>query len=188
MSMTAKPVSSLRPDLRTALIAMVRKRVPESEVEDIVQQALAEAIESPHAPQESEALRRWIFGVAKNKVVDYHRRAGREELRAARCRGHARAACRGGFASLGREEPPRRRREPEDARLDAPRRRGREARVDCRIGEAPAAARSPAREPPAPSLQGELAARSRAARRARCHRERDRRVHPEEARARADHA
>ncbi len=65
-------------DLRAALVAMVRKRVPESEVEDIVQQALTEAIESPHAPKESEALRRWIFGVAKHKVVDYHRRAGRE--------------------------------------------------------------------------------------------------------------
>ena len=59
---------------------MVRKRVPESEVEDIVQQALAEAIESPHAPADSESLRRWIFGVAKNKVVDYHRRAGRESF------------------------------------------------------------------------------------------------------------
>jgi DNA-directed RNA polymerase specialized sigma24 family protein len=59
---------------------MVRKRVPESEVEDIVQQALAEAIESPHAPTDSESLRRWIFGVAKNKVVDYHRRAGRESF------------------------------------------------------------------------------------------------------------
>jgi DNA-directed RNA polymerase specialized sigma24 family protein len=70
--------SAFNPDLRAALVAMVRKRVPEPEVEDIVQAALAEAIDSPHAPKESEALRRWIFGVAKNKVVDYHRRAGRE--------------------------------------------------------------------------------------------------------------
>lgn len=79
MSLATKPVP-FGPDLRAALIAMVRKRVPESEVEDIVQQALAEAIESPHAPQDSESLRRWIFGVAKNKVVDYHRRAGRESF------------------------------------------------------------------------------------------------------------
>ena len=65
-------------DLRAALVAMVKKRVPESEVEDIVQQALTEALESPHAPRETEAFRRWIFGVTKHKVIDYHRRAGRE--------------------------------------------------------------------------------------------------------------
>lgn len=64
--------------LRGALVAMVRRRVPESDVEDVVQATLAEAIESPHAPEEPEQLRRWIFGVAKNKVVDLHRRRGRE--------------------------------------------------------------------------------------------------------------
>lgn len=52
--------------------------MPESEVEDIVQSTLTDALESPHAPTDSESLRRSIFGVAKNKVVDYHRRAGRE--------------------------------------------------------------------------------------------------------------
>lgn len=65
-------------ELRSALVAMVKKRVPDSEVEDIVQQTLADAFASPHAPPDAESFRRWIFGVAKNKVVDYHRRAGRE--------------------------------------------------------------------------------------------------------------
>lgn len=72
--------SPIGPDLRAALVAMVRKRVPESDVEDIVQATLTEAIVSPHAPTESDALRRWLFGVAKNKVADFHRRRGRESF------------------------------------------------------------------------------------------------------------
>lgn len=77
MSQTSSTAAAFDTQLRMALVAMVRKRVPESEVEDIVQATLTEAFMSPHAPQDVESLRRWIFGVAKNKVVDYHRRQGR---------------------------------------------------------------------------------------------------------------
>jgi RNA polymerase sigma factor (sigma-70 family) len=80
MTQNASSGSPLGPDLRAALVAMVRKRVPESDVEDIVQATLIEAVSSPHAPKESDALRRWLFGVAKNKVVDFHRRRGRESF------------------------------------------------------------------------------------------------------------
>lgn len=80
MSTSTPERTAFNLDLRAALIAMIRKRVPESEVEDIVQATLTEAIESPHAPKDSESLRRWIFGVAKNKVVDFHRRRGRESF------------------------------------------------------------------------------------------------------------
>lgn len=80
MSETSSSRPVIGSDLRGALVAMVRRRVPEAEVEDIVQATLAEAVESPHAPNESDALRRWLFGVAKHKVVDYHRRAGRESF------------------------------------------------------------------------------------------------------------
>ena len=99
---------------------------------------------------------------------------GSRELRPARRRGHACAPRRGRPPPLGREEPPRGRGEQEDARLDAARGRGREARVHRRVREAPAAARTPARQPPAPPLQGELAARGRDARRARRDRQRGR--------------
>ena len=62
------------PSLRSALQAMVRRRVPEAEVDDIIQAAFTEALASQTAPEEPDALRRWIFGVARNKVVDFHRR------------------------------------------------------------------------------------------------------------------
>jgi DNA-directed RNA polymerase specialized sigma24 family protein len=86
MSNASPPIG---PDLRNALVAMVKKRVPESEVEDIVQSTLADAFASPHAPDDAESFRRWIFGVAKNKVVDYHRRAGRETFDVPEVAGHA---------------------------------------------------------------------------------------------------
>ncbi|MBX3230051.1 MAG: sigma-70 family RNA polymerase sigma factor [Labilithrix sp.] len=76
--MSLNPSPAIGPDLRAALLAMVKKRVPESEAEDIVQSTLTDAFASPHAPADAESFRRWIFGVAKNKVVDYHRRAIRE--------------------------------------------------------------------------------------------------------------
>ncbi len=72
------PRAAFGPELRRDLLAMVKKRVPESDVEDIVQAALTEAFESPHAPTDPEQLRRWVFGVAKHKVVDFHRKRGRE--------------------------------------------------------------------------------------------------------------
>lgn len=80
MTQQSSSSSPIGPDLRAALVAMVRKRVPESDVEDIVQATLTEAVVSPHAPTESDALRRWLFGVAKNKVADFHRRRGRESF------------------------------------------------------------------------------------------------------------
>lgn len=66
------------PGLRSALESMVRRRVPSSEVDDIVQATFTEALVSQTAPDEPDALRRWIFGVARNKVVDFHRRTKRE--------------------------------------------------------------------------------------------------------------
>ncbi len=66
------------PRLLGAIEAMVRRRVPASEVDDIVQSALADAVASTDAPEDPEALRRWLSGVVRHKVADFHRRHRRE--------------------------------------------------------------------------------------------------------------
>jgi DNA-directed RNA polymerase specialized sigma24 family protein len=64
---------------RRTLIGIVRKHVPESDVEDIVQSALTEAL-SPTAPTDEDALQRWLIGVARHKIADRHRRSRRESF------------------------------------------------------------------------------------------------------------
>lgn len=66
------------PALRKALAEAVARRVPSQEVDEIVQSTLVEALASQTRPTEEGELRRWLFGVARNKVVDFHRRRGRE--------------------------------------------------------------------------------------------------------------
>lgn len=66
------------PELRSGLVRFVRGRVPEPDVEDVVQATLADAFAAREAPEGAEELRRWVFGIAKNKVVDVHRKGGRE--------------------------------------------------------------------------------------------------------------
>jgi DNA-directed RNA polymerase specialized sigma24 family protein len=70
------------PELRRSLVRVVRSRVPEREVEDIVQETLADAIVSRSAPRDPATLRHWLGGIARHKVIDFHRRACREELSA----------------------------------------------------------------------------------------------------------
>ncbi|MEO8797955.1 MAG: sigma-70 family RNA polymerase sigma factor [Polyangiaceae bacterium] len=65
---------------RDALTAMVRRRVPDRDVEDVVQSTLVEALAAATKPNEPEAMRKWIWGIARNKVADYHRRAKRETV------------------------------------------------------------------------------------------------------------
>src|SRR5580700_6133245 len=64
---------------RRTLLGIVRKRVPECDVEDIVQATLTEAL-SPLAPTEEDALQRWLIGVARHKIADRHRRGQRESF------------------------------------------------------------------------------------------------------------
>jgi RNA polymerase sigma factor (sigma-70 family) len=66
------------PSLRSALVRFVRARVPAVEAEDVVQATLTDALAASSAPDDPEELRRWLHGIARNKVADFHRKAGRE--------------------------------------------------------------------------------------------------------------
>jgi DNA-directed RNA polymerase specialized sigma24 family protein len=66
------------PSLRASLSAFVRARVPGTEVDDIVQSALAEALAAERAPDDDDEVVAWVHGIARHKVVDWFRRARRE--------------------------------------------------------------------------------------------------------------
>jgi DNA-directed RNA polymerase specialized sigma24 family protein len=66
------------PELGASLRRFVRGRAPVSEVDDIVQATLTDALAAENAPAEKKELERWVFGIARNKVVDYYRRNHRE--------------------------------------------------------------------------------------------------------------
>lgn len=64
--------------LRETLASLVRRRVPRPDVEDVVQSALCDALANAHAPDEAHDLTRWVVGIARHKIADFHRRAHRE--------------------------------------------------------------------------------------------------------------
>ncbi len=67
------------PSLRHSLASMVRRRVPAADVEDIAQTILCDALAAPNVPSDPEDLRRFVAGIARHKVADFHRRARRAE-------------------------------------------------------------------------------------------------------------
>ncbi len=64
-------------ELRNLVERVVRKRVPEPEVDDLVQTVLCDAVASRSLPDEPEQLRRWLVGIARHKVADFHRKRSR---------------------------------------------------------------------------------------------------------------
>ncbi len=76
-SMPDPPRTLADPQLRRGLVAAVQRRVPPDEVDDIVQATLVEALAAPSPPADEEGLRKWVYGIARNKVVDFHRQRGR---------------------------------------------------------------------------------------------------------------
>jgi DNA-directed RNA polymerase specialized sigma24 family protein len=76
---SGSPTDWKGPAFRRMLVQIVRRRVPERDVEDIVQATLTCAL-SPSAPTDDQVLQRWLIGVAKHKSADRHRRGQRESF------------------------------------------------------------------------------------------------------------
>jgi DNA-directed RNA polymerase specialized sigma24 family protein len=66
------------PALSAAVTRVVRGRVPAADVDDIVQSTLADALAARQAPEDAAEFRRWVLGVARNKIADFYRRSRRE--------------------------------------------------------------------------------------------------------------
>jgi RNA polymerase sigma factor (sigma-70 family) len=68
--------------LRRAVEAAVRRRVRGDDADDVVQATYTDVLAAPQLPEDDEEFRRFVFGVARNKVFDHFRRQKRspEEL------------------------------------------------------------------------------------------------------------
>ncbi len=66
------------PALRRDVEAAVRRRIHGDEAEDVVQATLADLLSAPQLPDDPEEFRRFVFGVARNKVFDHFRRQKRQ--------------------------------------------------------------------------------------------------------------
>jgi DNA-directed RNA polymerase specialized sigma24 family protein len=74
----ARSVLLADPALRLALERFFAKRAPECDVADLVQATLTDALAAPRAPGDAAELRRWVHGIARNKVADLYRSRRRE--------------------------------------------------------------------------------------------------------------
>jgi len=65
------------PATRTSLHAYVRRRGLGDSADDLVQTVLCDALAVEAVPERNSELPRWLTGIARNKVVDEHRRRSR---------------------------------------------------------------------------------------------------------------
>ena len=59
---------------------MVRRRVPAGDAEDVAQTILCDALGAPALPSDPTDLRRFVAGIARHKVADFHRRLRRNDV------------------------------------------------------------------------------------------------------------
>ena len=76
---TKEITEQLWTELRSALLPFVRSRVPSKEIaEDIVHDVFLKIAQRINNLREDERLQAWAFSIARNAVIDYYRKTGRE--------------------------------------------------------------------------------------------------------------
>jgi DNA-directed RNA polymerase specialized sigma24 family protein len=66
------------PALAANLSRFVGARIPESDVEDVVQATLSDALQAEAHPETDEDIVRWVYGICRHKVIDWFRKRKRE--------------------------------------------------------------------------------------------------------------
>ena len=66
-------------EVRRMLTEFVRRKVPAADVDDVVQMVLLDALASKTAPDAEDAFQKWLIGVARHKIADFHRKGSREK-------------------------------------------------------------------------------------------------------------
>lgn len=75
-----RSVTLADPALHRALRRMITTRMAAADAEDVLQATLTDAIAATEAPESAHEIRKWVFGIARHKIADHHRRARRYEL------------------------------------------------------------------------------------------------------------
>ncbi len=73
MTDTPRSATLVDPALRAALGRFIRSRVPDRDVEDLVQSTLTDAVAARSTPESQSELRKWVYGIAHHKIADYYR-------------------------------------------------------------------------------------------------------------------
>jgi DNA-directed RNA polymerase specialized sigma24 family protein len=68
-------------DLRRNLTAMLERRLPREDVDDVAQTVLCDALQAERIPADPVELRKWLAGIARHKVADFHRSRARTSAR-----------------------------------------------------------------------------------------------------------
>lgn len=68
-------------DLRRNLTAMLERRLPREDVDDVAQTVLCDALQAERIPADPIELRKWLAGIARHKVADFHRSRARTSAR-----------------------------------------------------------------------------------------------------------